>query len=72
MSKGNSEKSGEKIKLKMVKVKVEAIDDGYYKGVIIKTGKKFTYEGPLKNGKLPLWVKSLEEVNSSKEVNSIL
>jgi hypothetical protein len=45
--------------LEFVVCDVEATDDGFYKGRIIKTGEKFRIETMAKDGKLPLWVKPL-------------
>jgi hypothetical protein len=53
---------------KTIKIKVEAIAKGYYKGVIIDEGKKFEYEGVLNGGKLPLWVKPVDK----KEFEALL
>jgi hypothetical protein len=55
-------------KVETVKVQVVATDMGYYNNRIIRAGEKFTYEGALKNGKLPLWVSKAGSKKAKVEV----
>jgi len=57
-----------KVQRKIQKVSIEAVavDDGYYKGQIIPTGKKFLFEGVTKDGKLPLWIKAAKKSAKKK------
>jgi len=46
-------------------VKCTAIADGYFQGRVIKAGKIFTLEGPIVNGKFPLWCKPVESYETA-------
>lgn len=53
-------------KQQTVSVSVTAISTGYYKGRIIRAGEKFTFEGALNHGRLPLWVKGPKNFKGAK------
>jgi len=46
-------------------VKCTAIADGYFQGRVIKAGKIFTLEGPIVNGKFPLWCKPVDKYETA-------
>lgn len=55
-------------------IKVMAVADGYYAPItdhntarIVKAGETFNYEGILKDGRLPLWVRAVDDAEARKK-----
>lgn len=54
-----------KYHVEKVSLKCVAIEKGQHGGVIVNQGRKFHFNGILKNGKFPLWVRPAEEFESA-------